>query len=737
GYGLWLPTLALTPLPRIDTATVADGHAGWSVANAGDVNGDGLSDVIVGLPDADGGTGQVHIYHGTPTGPGATPVLVFTGTAPGDRYGASVATAGDVNGDGYADVVIGAPGGSGRVTVHLGGPGGVATDVATVLTGTPGSLFGAAVSTAGDVNCDGMADVVVGAPGAGMVHVHQGSPTGLLVPAALSIPAPQPGSGFGTSVATAGDVNGDGYSDIIIGAPDFSNGQAGEGAAFVHLGSPDGVVPAAHRQLEGNVAGLAFGTSVAGAGDVNGNGCSDVVVGAPMHAPNGAIHVFHGSLAGLSTVADYTYAMPGGAGNAARFGTAVAEGGDIDGNGLADIVVGAPYASAPQTNEGRVYVLLSMPVGAPNITYLESNVAGRRIGWSVAGGGDIDGDGFSDIIAGAPFTIGTDGTETGAVYFCPGNAKKGLSRPARQYQADLVSPLSTNSEDYMNTDYFGVGLLTRSHMQRKPGRLHWEVVHEGMPFTGAPNIATSVASQGSTPYVDLGLAGVEIKQLLYKQPGFLRYKWRVRAEYPLHRTAADGQRFSKWHYGYASAHGDIGVLPVELLQLDGIPLVPGNLISWATASETGTSHFTVERSTDLAAWQAIGEVAAAGNSPTTTAYELLDTDAPTGLSYYRLQVVDLDGTAEPSPTVAVHRGAGDHMQVYPNPATDARLYWQGPAGARRARVHDAAGRMVLDRPAAPGTNGSIELGALSAGHYTLLLVDAQGRALARAPFIRP
>lgn len=738
GYGMLLNTLGQTAPPRIDIFTEANGHAGWSVANAGDVNGDGLSDVIVGIPDAGDGLGQVHIHHGTPDGPSITPALVLNGTIPGGRYGASVATAGDVNGDGYADVVIGAPEGSGQFTIHLGGPGGLSSEMAVVASGLPGSQFGAVVATAGDVNCDGMADVLVAAPGSGVVHVYHGSMAGLTVPPALSIPSPQPGSGFGSSVATAGDVNGDGYSDIIIGAPDFSNGEPGEGAAFVYFGAPDGIDPVVHRQLEGNEAGIAFGTSVAGAGDMNGNGVSDVVVGAPMKPPNGAIHVFHGTVGGLSGTVDYTYNAPAGFGDAARFGAAVAEGGDIDGNGLADIVVGAPSAFNPaaQVNEGRVYVLLFMPAGAPNVTFQEPNVANRQLGFSVAGGGDIDGDGFSDIIAGAPFTVGVDGTQTGAVYFFPGNARKGLSRPARQYQADLVSPLSTNSEDFLNADYFGVGLLARSHMQRKPGRLHWEVVNEGMPFSGAPNIATSVVSQGNTPYQDLGPSGVEIKQLLYKQPGFIRYKWRVRVEYPLHRSGPDGQRFGKWHYGYASAHGDIGILPVELLLLDGVPLIPGNLITWSTATETHSSHYVVERSTDMETFHPIGEVPAAGQSAVTTEYELLDDDAPSGVSYYRLRMVDLDGTEELSPSVSVYRSTSGEMQVFPNPVDGSVLHWQGPANAEHARVHDATGRRVTEARVTSGTIGTLEMAHLTSGHYTLILLDVNGQVLARSPFIK-
>src|SRR5690606_20911769 len=100
-------------------------------------------------------------------------------------------------------------------------------------------------------------------------------------------------------------------------------------------------------------------------------------------------------------------------------------------------------------------------------------------------------------------------------------------------------------------DHFGIGHFARSHMQRKRGRLHREVVFEGQPFAGNP-ITNSVASTGiSNDWGDLGTAGAELKEVVYKQPGHIRYKWRARVEYPLHRSAIDGQRFGRWFYGYA------------------------------------------------------------------------------------------------------------------------------------------------------------------------------------------
>ena len=139
-----------------------------------------------------------------------------------------MATAGDVNGDGYADVVVGARGYSsstGRAYVYLGGPGGLATTAATTLTGEATSdYFGCSVATAGDVNGDGYADVVVGARGysgqhrAGVRVSGWGGASGLATTAATTLTGEAANDFFGSSVATAGDVNGDGYADVVVGA---------------------------------------------------------------------------------------------------------------------------------------------------------------------------------------------------------------------------------------------------------------------------------------------------------------------------------------------------------------------------------------------------------------------------------------------------------------------------------------------------------------------------------------
>ena len=171
-----------------------------------------------------------------------TPATTLTGGAVNNYFGITVATAGDVNGDGYADVVVGAQGYSssiGRAYVYLGTASGLPTAAATTLTGEAASnLFGGSVAPAGDVNGDGYADVVVGAKGystsTGRVYVYLGSATGLATPAATTLTGEAASDEFGGSVAPAGDVNGDGYADLVVGARRYSSST---GRAYVYLGS--------------------------------------------------------------------------------------------------------------------------------------------------------------------------------------------------------------------------------------------------------------------------------------------------------------------------------------------------------------------------------------------------------------------------------------------------------------------------------------------------------------------
>ena len=395
---------------------------GWSVATAGDVNGDGYSDVIVGSPQYDSGEsgeGRVWVYHGSASGLSASPAWTAEGNQLAAIFGYSVSTAGDVNGDGYSDVIIGAYGfdngqtDEGRAFVYLGSASGLSAAASwTAENDQASSYFGYSVAAAGDVNGDGYADVIVGArffdnpqSDEGRAYVYLGSASGLSSSEAWTAEGNQDGAWFGDPVAGAGDVNGDGYSDVIVGAWGFDNPQTDEGRAYVYHGSAAGLSTTAAWTKESDQTFAYFGVSVATAGDVNGDGYSDVIVGASGfefgQVDEGRAFVYHGSASGLSTTASRTIESNQAS---ASLGKSVASAGDVNGDGYADVIVGALYYNAGQPTEGKAWVYHGSASGVASAAAWsgESNQNGALFGESVACAGDVNGDGYSDVIVSAP-----------------------------------------------------------------------------------------------------------------------------------------------------------------------------------------------------------------------------------------------------------------------------------------------------------------------------------------------
>jgi hypothetical protein len=208
------------------------------------VDNDGYDDVLVGASNYSGLTGRAYLFPGSATGVATTAATTLTVEGTFDYFARSLSGAGDVNGDGYADVMVGVPrydDSVGRAYVYLGSESGVVTATPTILSGGADSVFfGGGLSGAGDVNGDGYADVIVGAYGydddyPGRAFVYAGSARGLATTAETTLVGEWDAS-FGYAVADAGDVNGDGYGDVIVGA-DASRGY--EGAAYVYLGYGD------------------------------------------------------------------------------------------------------------------------------------------------------------------------------------------------------------------------------------------------------------------------------------------------------------------------------------------------------------------------------------------------------------------------------------------------------------------------------------------------------------------
>ena len=391
---------------------------GTSVSMAGDVNGDGYCDVIVGSPGYSNGQtseGRAFVYYGSATGLGLTTVWQIESNKASARLGYSVSTAGDVNGDGYSDIIIGVPYYSfgyqttdGLVVVYYGSSTGLDKfSVWSTQSDMYTARLGSSVSSAGDVNRDGFDDIVIGAPGytngqnlEGRAYVFHGSASGLGATAAWTAESNLANASFGSSVSTAGDVNGDGYADVIIGAPNYSDGENLEGKAYLYRGSSTGLGLSPSWSVETGWPDSEYGASVSTAGDLNGDGYSDIIVGVPGASGQGAIMAYLGSSVGLSADYDW-FAVSDQAG--ADLGFSISNAGDVNGDGFADIIGGAPNYQNSASNHGRVFVYYGSAQELNRIPgwNAEPNQASAFFGWSVSNAGDVNGDGYSDVIVGA------------------------------------------------------------------------------------------------------------------------------------------------------------------------------------------------------------------------------------------------------------------------------------------------------------------------------------------------
>ena len=402
---------------------VTNDYSGISVSSAGDVNGDGIDDLIVGADRADpngNDSGQSYVVFGSHSGFAAdfTPSALngsngfrINGIAAGDYSSYSVSSAGDVNGDGIDDLIVGAIGAdlngskSGQSYVVFGSRNGFGSALnLSTLNGSNGFIIngiakddnsGISVSSAGDVNGDGIDDLVIGAFRAspngsksGQSYVVFGNRNGF--GSALNLSTLNGINGFringivagdysGSSVSSAGDVNGDGVGDLIIGAFSASPNGSKSGQSYVVFGSRSGFAadftPSALNgkngfRINGIAAGDYLGNSVSNAGDVNGDGIDDLIIGAGGASPNGSrsgqSYVVFGSRSGFA--ADFTPSALNGNngfiinGIAANdySGDSVSSAGDVNGDGIDDLLVGADRASPNGSKSGQSYVVFGV-----------------------------------------------------------------------------------------------------------------------------------------------------------------------------------------------------------------------------------------------------------------------------------------------------------------------------------------------------------------------------------------
>ncbi|MER2511667.1 MAG: hypothetical protein ABTQ25_04480 [Nitrosomonas ureae] len=457
---------------RLD-GEVARDFLGFSVSSAGDVNGDGFDDVIIGAPGAPYiGSGSSYVVFGRASGFDAVTNLSdldgsngfrLDGETEGDQSGRSVSSAGDVNGDGFDDVIVGAfladPNdySSGSSYVIFGQASGF--DAVMNLSDLDGSTgfrldgetardySGRSVSNAGDVNGDGFDDVIIGAPLAndpngrysGSSYVVFGKASGF--DAAMNLSALDGSNGFrldgatgdylGTSVSNAGDVNGDGFDDVIVGAFRADPNGDRSGSSYVVFGQASGFDAVMDLsdldgsngfRLDGERQLDYSGRSVSSAGDVNGDGFDDVIIGSRNANSNGlssgSSYVIFGKASGFDATMDLSgldgsngFRLDGEAAHDNSGISSVSSAGDVNGDGFDDVIIGA-YGAPNGDHFGSSYVVFGKASGfdaAMNLSTLDGSngfrldgeTTGDNLGGSVSSAGDVNGDGFDDLIVGA------------------------------------------------------------------------------------------------------------------------------------------------------------------------------------------------------------------------------------------------------------------------------------------------------------------------------------------------
>ena len=377
----------------------------------------------------------------------------------GDEYGVAVAS-GDIDHDGFTDIVVGARGdvvkgdSKGMVYIYKGSKAGLSTTPAIVLQGEQAKGEFGRTLIAGDINGDGYADVIVGSHGfnggagthQGKVYIYLGGPKGISATPSQTLLGEVKGSEFGRTFDIV-DINKDGINDLLLGASGFAGSLPNQGKAYVFLGTRTGVDPKPHFTSTGEKANDEFSRSITGA-DVNGDGFTDLIIGATggtggnnsKNTVPGTMYVFYATAKGFPQ----TYSVKfDGEFAKGHLGEGLFAVGDINHDGIADVAIGARDYACGTGVAGKVYAYLGGPRGlSADRVWTAVGIGSGGVGRSMAPAGDLDGDGFQDFISGAP--VGTVDKGAG-IYVFFGGAKGWGSKP-----------IVLNADDGANAIGFGL-----------------------------------------------------------------------------------------------------------------------------------------------------------------------------------------------------------------------------------------------------------------------------------------
>ena len=512
----------------------------------------------------------------------------FLGENAGDYSGYAVASASDVNGDGFCDLLISAPYNSevgayaGEVYLILGKVKGFQLDEdlgqasASFRGESTSDMAGLSIGGGGDVNGDGFCDLVIGAPfhdgngvDSGAVYLVLGKSSGW----ALDVNLSQADASFlgedsddyaGYSVDIAGDVDRDGYDDIIIGAYNDEGGGGGAGKVYLVFGRASGwsarmnLSSCAGSSFLGEAFGDGLGICVSKAGDVNWDGFGDVLISAPWNSEagisTGQVYIVMGASTGWTNNGSISGADASffGEGAYEDFGMVVTGGGDVDGDGFADIAISAPSNSESATGAGQVYLVLGrespwemdMSISGADASFLGSAM-GDGAGYAISIDGDLDGDGLDDIMIGAPSY--DDGSSTDAGHSCVvlgreegWSRDRSLSNSDSSFIGEMIGDLAGSSVEIAEDlngdgcDDAVVGACPRTENQPYEGQTY-VVFYESMPSPPEP-IKVGLSTDGAS----IGIS--------WLKPGY----WRDIAGYRIYRSMSGSDPLSIGEVGPSS-----------------------------------------------------------------------------------------------------------------------------------------------------------------------------------------